>query len=211
MPKVIHINLLAHSVRKNSSELLEPFKIMFTKPPSEVAIPNFCGYNVQLPQIENMIPDFESALYCWCYAMHTAHSRGKTVQEVVGMSSELQSFMVLDPGFRQFCERYKFVAQDPKSQKEYVNWVKDLMREQGMKEAAWLRGVEEGRLEGILEGRQEGILEGTLKGRREGIEAVAAKMLLGNRSIEEVAETTGLTVDEVIELKKKTYAQAGVA
>ena len=66
MPRVIHINLLDHNIRKNSTDLLEPFKIMYTKPPAEVAIPNFSGYNVQLPQIEKMEPDFGNALYNWC-------------------------------------------------------------------------------------------------------------------------------------------------
>ena len=71
-----------------------------------------------------------------------------------------------------------------------------------MKEAARLRGVEEGILLGTLQGSQEG--------KPEGIEAVAANMLLRNRSVEEVAETTGLTVDEVIALKKKTQARANI-
>ena len=150
MPRVIHINLLVHSIRKKSVNLLEPFKILYTKPPLETAIPNFSGYNVQLPQIEKMKPDFGNALYCWCYAMYTAHAQGKTMQEVINVSSEMRSFMIRDPGFRQFCKRYKRVAADPKTQKAYVNWVKGLMRERGMKEAAWLRGIEEGKLEGRL-------------------------------------------------------------
>ena len=189
MPRVIHINLLAHSIRKNSVNLLEPFKILYTKPPHETAIPNFSGYNVQLPQIEKMKPDFENALYCWCYAMYTAHAQGKTMQEVIDVSSEMRRFMARDRGFRQFCTRYKRVAADPKTQQAYVNWVKSLMREEGMKEAAWLRGVEEGE--------------------RKGIEAVARNLLRRNLSVEDVAEATTLTPTEVVELKKKMQAPIG--
>ena len=99
MPKVIHINLLAYNVRETGDELFEPFKIMYTKEPREVAIPNFSGYNIQLPKIEKMPPDFDSALYCWCYAIYTAHVEKKTLKEVIEISKPLQDHAMQDPGF----------------------------------------------------------------------------------------------------------------
>ena len=177
MPKVIHINLLGYKVRKSSKELLEPFKILYTKKPHDVAIPNFSGYNIQLPIIAKMELDFTNALHCWCYAIYTAHVENKTLQEVVEMSKPLQDYAVRDPGFVQFCERYKIVASDPTAQRQYIAWIKDIMREQGIKEAAWLEGLEEGK--------------------KEGIETVALNMLRKNHPVELVAELTSLPIEEV--------------
>ena len=195
MPKVIHINLLAYEVRENSSELLEPFKIMYTKKPKEVAIPNFSGYNIQLPKLEKMEPDFGSALYCWCHAAYTAHAEGKSLKEVVDMSKALQDYALQDPGFKQFCERYNIVSQDPQTQRQYVSWVNDIMREAGIKEAAWLSGEKEG--------VRKGIQKGIRKGKIEGIETVAINMLKKNHAVQFVADLTNLTVEEVETLKSK--------
>ena len=156
---------------------------------------------MQLPQIEKMKPDFDNALYNWCFAMYTAHAKGKTLQEVINMTSELQNYMVLDPGFRQFCERYNFVAADPQTQKEYVNWVKDLMREQGLTEAAWLNGVEEGREFGRelgrVEGRKEGREEGRVEGREEQRLEIARQLFSMNIEVQDIIKATGLSAEKV--------------
>jgi hypothetical protein len=56
---------------------MQPFKILYTKLPQETAIPNFNGYNVQLPRILETEPDFNSGIYCWGYTLYTAHNKIK--------------------------------------------------------------------------------------------------------------------------------------
>ena len=141
MPKVIYINLLGYILRKLNKDMVQPFKVMYTKPPSEVAIPNFGGYNIQLPRLLEMDANFEDDLYCWCYALYTAHMEKKTVQEVVSMSPGLQAFAERDAGFRQFNDRYETVSADPETRREYAMWFDEALREEGM--LAWAR--QEGR------------------------------------------------------------------
>ena len=197
MPRIVHINLLAYIVRESGDRLLEPFKIMYTNEPEEVAISNFSGYNIQLPNIDKTEPDFDSPLYCWCFALYEAHTERKTLKEVVGMSKALQDYAMQDPGFKQFCDRYEFVSSDPRSQKEYVAWVNDVWREAGMKEAAWLSGEKKGMQQGL----QQGLQQGVEIGRKEGIEAVAVAMLKRNQSITDVSDLTSLPIKEVEALK----------
>ena len=186
LPRVIHINILGYNIRKDSTDLVQPFKIMYTKEPKKVAIPNFSGYNIQLPRILEMKPDFTDSLYCWCYMLYTAHIKRKTVQEVLAMSMPLQDYAKQDAGFQQFCDRYNFVIADPKTRKEYVAWANDCMREAGMREWAFEEGMEKGMEKGI----------------EKGIEAVAVKLLKRNRPLEEIVEDTGLSYEEVETLTK---------
>ena len=130
-------NLLCYILRKLNKDLVQPFKVMYTKPPSEVAVPNFGGYNVQLPRFLEMGTNFEDDLYCWCYALYTAHLEKKTVQEVVAMSPGLQAFAERDAGFRQFNDRYETVSADPETRREYALWFDEALREEGMLE--WAR------------------------------------------------------------------------
>ena len=182
LPRVIHINILGYNIRNNNAELVQPFKIMYTKKPKEVAIPSFSGYNIQLPRILAMEPDFTNSLYCWCYTLYTAHVEGKTVKEVVSMSTALQDYAKQDAGFQQFCERYNFVSADPKTRKEYVLWANDRMREAGEREWAYDEGFD--------------------KGTNKGIETVAINMLKRNKPLTEIVEDTGLSLEKVLTLQK---------
>jgi len=109
MPRVIFINILGYNIREDNTEMIQPFKMMYTKEPKMVAIPNFSGYNVQLPRILEMEADFSNGLYCWAYTLYTAHVKSKTVQEVLAMTPVLQEYAELDKGYRQFCDRYQLV------------------------------------------------------------------------------------------------------
>ncbi|MCL2356859.1 MAG: Rpn family recombination-promoting nuclease/putative transposase [Defluviitaleaceae bacterium] len=161
MPKVIYINLLGYILRKTNTDMVQPFKVMYTKPPSEVAIPKFGGYNIQLPRLLEMKePDFASDLYCWCYTLYTAHLENKTVQEVVAMTPGLQAFADRDAGFRQFIDRYETVSADPETRREYAMWFDEALREEGM--LAWARQegrdeVEQKLLDGVRSMKEQGI------------------------------------------------------
>jgi len=143
MPTVISINILCYNVREDNTDIVQPFEILYTKEPIKVAIPNFSGYNVQLPRILDMKQDFTNALYCWCYTLYTAHTKSMTIQEVLEMTPALQEYAEYDAGYKQFCDQYNLVASSPQAIQEYYLWYKDRMREEGMMLAAIQQNSEE--------------------------------------------------------------------
>ena len=62
MPKVVYINVLGHNIRTSNTDMVQPVKIMYTKPPQEVAVDKISIYNVQLPRVTGMKQDFSDGL-----------------------------------------------------------------------------------------------------------------------------------------------------
>lgn len=62
-------------------------------------------------------------------------------------------------------------------------------------------GILEGRKEGMLEGRKEGMLEGKREGKNEAQIEIAKNMLNKNFTIEQISELTGLSIEEINNLK----------
>lgn len=189
MPKVISINILTYNIRGNHTDLVQPFKILYTKAPHDVAVPNFSGYNVQLPRVLEVDPDFNSGLYCWCYTLYTAHLQGKSIQEVLAMTPELQDYTQQDNGFLQFCHRYNRAVADPQTRDEYVRWYLTIMREEGMIEAAVEAAVE------------VAVEEATQSVTQSVTHDIAHRMLLNNHTVEETADVTLLPLEEVMKIK----------
>ena len=108
---------------------------MYTKPPQEVAVDKINIYNVQLPRVLEMKQDFNNDLYCWCYTLYTAHTKRKTVKEVISMNPALQAYAERDKGFQQFSDRHATVSADPKTRRDYVSWFGEILREEGRIEA----------------------------------------------------------------------------
>ncbi len=169
MPTVISINILKYIIRHDNNEVLQPYKIQYTKPPIVIAIPNFLGYNIQLPLIMKMEPDFTNSFYCWYYALYTAHEQGKTIQEVVDMSPQLQLYAEHDAGFKQFCEQYKLAAGDPKTREEYHWWRNDQMRSAGEWMGAYQEGERKGELRGELKATRNAVIRMTNAGMDDGV------------------------------------------
>jgi hypothetical protein len=142
MPYIICINILGFDIRKDNSDWLQPAKYVYIKEPIVAALPQLISYDIELPKFRLAPPDFKSDLYCWVYALEKAHQTGKTIREVVEMTVELREFEVRDGGFRQFCDRYQFVATDPNTRNEFLKWRRELMRQQGMLDAAFEEGAE---------------------------------------------------------------------
>ncbi|MCL2055365.1 MAG: Rpn family recombination-promoting nuclease/putative transposase [Oscillospiraceae bacterium] len=67
-------------------------------------------------------------------------------------------------------------------------------------EGAKEEGLQEGLQKGLQKGRQEGRQEGLKEGLKKGTVDVARRLLSRNRPIEEIAEDTGLTAEEIIAL-----------
>ena len=187
MPKVIYINLLGYILRKSNNDMVQPFKIMYTKPPHEVAIENFGGYNIQLPKVLEMDENFDDDLYCWCYALYTAHVEKRTVREVIAMTAGLQAFAERDAGFQQFNERYEHVAADPKARQEYADWFNESLRQQGMIDY----------MEREVRDEYERKLAESERRHKEDKEQLIKNMKRKGMSIEDIAEMTGLSVEEI--------------
>ena len=193
MPTVIYINLLGYVLRTSNTDMVQPFKVMYTKKPHEVAIPNFGGYNIQLPRILEMDANFKDDLYCWCYTLYTAHVKNKTVQEVVSMTPELQAFADIDAGFKQFHDRYEAVSADPEARREYAKWFNEALRMEGMLDWARQEGRDEVAYK-LVEAEQQltearqGLLESARNMKNEGvpIEIIARAFPLSTREIEEL-------------------------
>jgi len=184
MPRVIVINILDQIIRSDNNDVIQPVKIVYTKPPQRMAISNLMVYTVQLPRIDEMEPDFGKAWYCWFYALYHADKEKKTLREVIDMSQEIKDFVERDSGFKQFCELFGRVAGDPGTYDEYMHWIVTRMREQGMRQAAHEDGFEEGRAEGREAGRAE----------------VAMNMLHAGMSPETISKLTGLSLTQIGEL-----------
>ena len=95
------------------------------------------------------------------------------------MTPELLTYADTDAGFQQLSDRYEFVSADAQIRQDYVQWVKTMMQEEG--ERQWV----------FDEGSNQRAL------------AIAEKMLRRNRPLEEIIEDTGLTLEEIEELKNK--------
>ena len=63
------------------------------------------------------------------------------------------------------------------------------------------KGLEEGRAEGIMEGMEKGMEKGREEGREEGRIEAARNMLADEISIDLVVKYTGLSIEQVKELK----------
>ena len=189
LPRVIHINIMDFVLRKDSRELVEPFKVMYTRNNYEVAFKQFGGYNVQLPNVARREPDFRDGLYAWCFTLSKAHREGKTVGEVLEMYPALKEYAKKDRGFGQFGARYKSVTDDPEERSRHLAWWLEHVKIAGQIQTAF------------LEGREEGIKEGI----ESAIRQVAANMLRKGRPVEEVSSDTGIPPGE-LELLKDSIA-----
>lgn len=170
MPRIIHINILAYNLRKDNNDLVQPFEVMYTKAPIRQAVENFRGYNVQLPRVLEMTPDFTNPLYCWCYILYKSHTENKTLQEVIDMTPAIAEFATGNVGYRQFCDQYNLVATNPQARDEYYEWIKYHMRVQG--ELEWAR--EEGLEQGLSQGLEQGIEQGLTQGKADTITKLTA-------------------------------------
>ncbi len=208
MPKVIYINILNFNIREDNTDALQPFKIVYTKPPIVTAVSNFSGYNVQLPRILEMEPDFTNDFYCWYFTIYTAHVKNRTIQEVIEMTPQLQEYASQDIGYRQFCDQYKLAASDPATRKEYYFWFDSQIMEEGRRMASKRIGREEGIGIGMEKGIGIGIEKSigigiekerqrTDKERRETLTGSIRRMTNMGMDDPSIAEALDLAVSEI--------------
>jgi len=199
IPYVIAINILNYTIRDDHDDWLQPARFVYTKPPHIVALPQYVSYDIELPKFKHAKPDWTDDAYCWMYALTKAHEERKTMKEVVSMVTDLKPFSLNNNGFKQFSERYEFIATNDEIRNEYYKWQRELLRQAGIMEAAhdegMAKGMAKGRVEGRVEGKAEGRVEGKAEGKAEGQTNTLDRLVkLGLLTSEQVANY--LTVDE---------------
>ena len=113
------------------------------------------------------------------------------------------------PGLREARERLLYLQMTDKERHAYDAHMDDIMVQNDVLDTAKMEGRAEGRAEGLAEGRAEGraegLVEGHEKGLAEGMEkgrhnallATAKRMKEKGLSSADIAEMTGLSVEEV--------------
>jgi predicted transposase/invertase (TIGR01784 family) len=173
IPHIIVINFLNFRIRDDNPDWLQPAHIAFDKEPRRVAYRKLDMYNIQLPLFAEREPDFSNDGECWLYVMYQSHIKKITPQEVLKMDKRLDRFADSNPGFQQFETRFKQAIADPDLLDVLRMEASERIRQAGMKKA---------------------IVKNTQK--EDAIE-FALRLLKRNRPIEEIAEDTGLTIEEV--------------
>jgi len=102
------------------------------------------------------------------------------------MTPELLDYADTDAGFQQLSDRYEFVSADAQIRQDYVQWVKTMMQEEGERQWVYDEGV------------------------NKGLCNVAINMLKMGKPIDEIVQTTGLTIEEVEEIKNKFEKEAAL-
>ncbi|MEA5517786.1 Rpn family recombination-promoting nuclease/putative transposase [Limnoraphis robusta] len=92
-------------------------------------------------------------------------------------------------------------------EKEIIQTIlrRDIMEEsvtyQELRREAREQGLQEGRTQGLQQGLQEGRIEGLQQGLQQGFQQVALNLLRSGMSLEQVANFTGLSVEQVTQLQ----------
>ncbi len=105
------------------------------------------------------------------------------------------------PGLQEARERLKYYEMSNKERYAYDEHLNAIMIQNDVLGNAKLEGHAEGRAEGLAEGRAEGLAEGLAKGRTEEKLAIARNLLSLNMPLDVVAQSTGLSVEELQGIK----------
>ena len=117
------------------------------------------------------------------------------------------------PGLQEARRKLKYMSMTEEERQAYREYMVSVHAAQDAIETAKAdgraEGLAEGREEGLAEGREEGLAEGReegraegreegrAEGREEGILAIARKMKQKGKTVEEIAELTDLTIEEI--------------
>ena len=97
------------------------------------------------------------------------------------------------PGLREARERLLYLQMTDKERHAYDAHMDDIMVQNDVLDTAKM----EGRAEGLVEGHEKGLAEGMEKGRHNALLATAKRMKEKGLSSTDIAEMTGLSVEEV--------------
>jgi hypothetical protein len=137
MPRIIVVNILNFDLRADNEDFIQPIGLLYAKSPHTVAEEHLLIYNVQLPQSRKQAHDLTKPLDAWRYLLDTANLKQVSLEEVIEMEPILRETIDIDAGLKQFSERYRRVAADPKFQEEYRQYYSELMRINGMLQSCY--------------------------------------------------------------------------
>ena len=202
--KTISIIILDHEIKelKGIEELDTKWQIRDSKTGKRILTDFLEIIIVEIPKAKRLYKENEKNKICqWMLffdnpnkeemkeIMEKNEKIKEAVEELTGMSK--------DEELRILAELRIKGRRDEYARRQYAI-------KQGLQEGRE-RGLKEGRKEGIKEGRKEGREEGREEGIKEGIEQdrieIAKKMIKKKMKIEDICEITGLTIEEIEELK----------
>lgn len=141
------ISFMNFVLRKNSPEIVQPIKLMYTRAPMEVATDKFRVYNVELPKftaeyhsIEAVSGDAEkgNALLQWLYML----TRGYQSEE------EMEMLETRNAGMENFTNLYRKANADRKLRDRYEYEMSIRLEENSKMQAAEERGIAQGITQG---------------------------------------------------------------
>ena len=104
------------------------------------------------------------------------------------------------PGLSEAKEKLRYLQMTDADRHAYDRHIDNIMIENDIMETKVIEGLEQGRTEGRAEGLAEGRAEGRAEGLAEGRSDVARKMKASGMSVEQIAQFTGLSLDEIAKL-----------
>ena len=120
------------------------------------------------------------------------------------------------PGLKEARERLEYLKMSQEERRAYDYYLDTLIRDTDVMKTKLLeaeilghkKGLAEGKAEGLAEGKAEGLAEGKAEGKAEGIvqgmaqanRESAVKMKSKGYTLEDIAEITGLTIEEIQKL-----------
>ncbi|MBC8602731.1 Rpn family recombination-promoting nuclease/putative transposase [Parabacteroides acidifaciens] len=96
------------------------------------------------------------------------------------------------PGLREAREKLKYYSMSPGERLVYDRHIDDIIIQND--------AIDTAKLEGRIEGKAEGLAEGKAEGKAKGIRQVAANLKRMGMDIDSIANSTGLTKDEISSL-----------
>lgn len=187
MPEVRVINLVDFYVRDDHSSIVEPVVLCYQNSPSEIATQKFKMYHIQLPAFRKKYKTLESVrndrFFSWLYMLDRGYQDPEEMEVLSDMTEGLQNF----------AKRYNYAINDPELIRRYR------MIEDGKRDIATRISVAErrGEARGEARGRAEGRAEGIAEGERKTLLRLARTLKNRGYPLNEIAETTGLSPEEV--------------
>jgi len=109
-------------------------------------------------------------------------------------------------GIKLAAKKLDYLMMPEGERKAYEDYLAYLGQELGILDSAKAEGkeegIKEGLKEGLVKGKEEGIKEGLVKGKEEKAVEIARNMMKLGLDIEIIRNATGLSIDEIEELKK---------
>ena len=105
------------------------------------------------------------------------------------------------PGLEEARKKLQYMSMSQRERAAYDEHLDAVMVQNDVLDTYKMEGLVEGHAKGLAEGRAEGLAEGREKGRKEGRRDVALTMKTMGMDDETIAKATGLTVEEVRNIK----------